>query len=111
VDICSEVCSHQKSSKNAVKVIRKATEEDIKKFQWLREKEIKAYDLCLKRIKARQLPMKLVRVRYFFNEKKGIFYYTADGRIDFALSALRKNLNVNLLVSSFFSNFMERENV
>ena len=32
-------------------------------------------------------------------------------QIDFALSALRKNLNVNLLVSSFFSNFMERENV
>lgn len=29
--------------------------------------------------------MKLVRVRYFFNEKKGIFYYTADGRIDFRL--------------------------
>jgi cell fate regulator YaaT (PSP1 superfamily) len=28
-------------------------------------------------------PLKLVMVRYFFNEKKGIFYYTADGRIDF----------------------------
>jgi cell fate regulator YaaT (PSP1 superfamily) len=34
-------------------------------------------------IKERNLPMKLVMIRYFFNEKKGIFYYTADGRIDF----------------------------
>jgi cell fate regulator YaaT (PSP1 superfamily) len=37
----------------------------------------------LQRIKERNLAMKLVMVRYFFNEKKGIFYYTADGRIDF----------------------------
>jgi cell fate regulator YaaT (PSP1 superfamily) len=37
----------------------------------------------LQRIKERNLPMKLVMVRYFFNEKKAIFYYTADGRIDF----------------------------
>jgi hypothetical protein len=38
---------------------------------------------CSDRIRDRALPMKLVEVRYFFNEKKGIFYYTADGRIDF----------------------------
>ena len=83
IDVSSQVCNHHKSSKNAVKIIRKATEDDKRKFKWLKEKEIKAFDFCLKRIKARQLPMKLVRVRYFFNEKKGIFYYTADGRIDF----------------------------
>ncbi len=83
IDTSSEVCSHQKSAKDAVKVIRKATEEDEKKHKWLRKKEKKAFDLCLKRIKSRDLPMKLVMVRYFFDEKKGIFYYTADGRIDF----------------------------
>lgn len=83
VDTKSEIVQCPKVAKNAVKVIRKATEEDIKKFQWLREKEKKAFDFCLERIKARNLPMKLVAVRYFFNEKKGIFYYTADGRIDF----------------------------
>jgi len=83
IDVSSEVCNHHKSSKNAVKVIRKATEEDKRKFKWLKEKETRAFDFCLKRIRARKLLMKLVRVRYFFNEKKGIFYYTADGRIDF----------------------------
>jgi cell fate regulator YaaT (PSP1 superfamily) len=64
-------------------VIRKATDDDLKKFQWLREKEKKAFEYCLNRIRARGLQMKLVGVRYFFDEKKGIFYYTADGRIDF----------------------------
>ncbi|MFQ6069021.1 MAG: stage 0 sporulation family protein [Candidatus Aminicenantales bacterium] len=83
VDNSSEVCRHKKILKKAVKVIRKATEEDIDKFRWLKKKEEKAFAFCLKRIKERRLPMKLVKVSYFFNEKKGIFYYTADGRIDF----------------------------
>ncbi len=83
IDTSSKVCSHQKSAQDAVKVIRKATEEDEKKHKWLRKKEKKAFDFCLERIKSRNLPMKLVMVRYFFDEKKGIFYYTADGRIDF----------------------------
>jgi cell fate regulator YaaT (PSP1 superfamily) len=83
IDVGSEVCEHRKSSETAVKVIRKATEEDKRKFEWLKEKEKKAFEFCLQRIKVRNLPMKLVAVRYFFNEKKGIFYYTADGRIDF----------------------------
>jgi len=83
IDDSSEVCAHKKATKDAVKVIRMATEEDEKKFKWLRKKEKRAFDFCLGRIKSRNLPMKLVMVRYFFNEKKGIFYYTADGRIDF----------------------------
>ncbi|MBN1274216.1 MAG: hypothetical protein JXB26_18290 [Candidatus Aminicenantes bacterium] len=72
-----------KTKKDSVKILRKATEEDKDKFKWLEEKEQKAFQFCLSRIKERQLPMKLVRVRYYFSEKKGIFYYTADGRIDF----------------------------
>jgi cell fate regulator YaaT (PSP1 superfamily) len=83
VDASSKLCRHEKSVKDAVKVIRNATEDDKDKFQWLKKKEKKAYDFCLKKIKERNLPMKLVMVRYFFDEKKGIFYYTADGRIDF----------------------------
>lgn len=85
IDDSSSICSYRKSRKGAVKIIRKATDDDKKKFKWLKEKEKDAFDFCLKRIKARNLPMKLVMVRYFFNEKKGIFYYTADGRIDFRL--------------------------
>ena len=83
VDASSKICSHPKSAKDVGKVIRNATEDDKKKFSWLKKKEKKAFAFCLKKIKERNLPMKLVMVRYFFNEKKGIFYYTADGRIDF----------------------------
>lgn len=79
----SPICQHAKAEKNAVRVVRKATDEDIRKFEWLADKEGKAFDLCLERIKAHNLNMKLVSVRYFFSEKKGIFYYTADARVDF----------------------------
>jgi cell fate regulator YaaT (PSP1 superfamily) len=79
-----------KINQYAAKVIRIASKDDIKKFEWMRRKEKKAFDFCLDRIRKRNLPMKLVRVHYFFNEKKGIFYYTADGRIDFR--ALVKDL-------------------
>jgi cell fate regulator YaaT (PSP1 superfamily) len=83
IDEVSAVCCHAKSVKAAPAVIRKATDDDLRKYNWLRDKEKRAFQFCLQRIKAHRLPMKLSAVRYFFNEKKGIFYYTADGRIDF----------------------------
>ncbi len=83
VDGTSTYCHNPKAARLAVQIIRKATAEDIRKSEWLREREARAYDLCLQRIAAHNLAMKLVAVRYFFSEKKGIFYYTADGRIDF----------------------------
>ncbi|MGB8951061.1 MAG: regulatory iron-sulfur-containing complex subunit RicT [Candidatus Aminicenantales bacterium] len=83
IDDSSPVCQYLKASEELPKIIRKATVDDQKKFKWLREKERKAFNLCLQRIKDRGLSMKLTAVRYFFNEKKGIFFYTADGRIDF----------------------------
>jgi cell fate regulator YaaT (PSP1 superfamily) len=83
IDMSTRVCQVPKAASGAVKIIRRASEDDVRKFNWLREKEKRAYELCLQRIRARNLPMKLVAVKYFFNEKKGIFYYTADGRIDF----------------------------
>jgi cell fate regulator YaaT (PSP1 superfamily) len=83
VDGTSTYCHNPKASRLAVQVIRKATAEDVRRSEWLREREARAYDLCLQRIAAHNLAMKLVAVRYFFSEKKGIFYYTADGRIDF----------------------------
>ena len=46
-----------------------------------REKE--AYDFCLRRIKERNMDMKLVRVEHLFDGSKAIFYFTADGRVDF----------------------------
>jgi len=84
-NISGKICDSSKPEKDIVKITSIATEDDIKKSAWLEKKEQRAFHFCLQRIKARNLPMKLVRVRYFFNEKKGIFYYTADGRIDFRL--------------------------
>jgi cell fate regulator YaaT (PSP1 superfamily) len=77
------VCEMTKAAKDAVKVVRRATEEDERSFKNLAGREERAFSFCLKRIADRNLPMKLVKVRFFTNEKKGIFYYTADGRIDF----------------------------
>ena len=98
VDGTSTCCRTPKAAKMAVSVIRKAAPDDIRKFEWLREKEAGAYDLCLQRITAHNLPMKLVTVRYFFTEKKGIFYYTADGRIDFRqlVKELAKELRMRI---------------
>lgn len=76
-------CKTSNSSKNTVKILRKATLEDEEKFLQLGKNEETAFGFCLEKIKDRNLPMKLVKVRYFSNEKKGIFYYTADGRVDF----------------------------
>lgn len=90
MDMPRKIRENPKAEIEAVKIIRKATEKDKEKFSWMRKKEKEAFDFCLEKIKERKLPMKLVRVRYFFNEKKGIFYYTADGRIDFR--ALVKDL-------------------
>jgi cell fate regulator YaaT (PSP1 superfamily) len=84
-NVSGKICGSSKPAKDIIKILSIATEDDIKKFAWLEKKEQRAFQFCLQRIKARKLPMKLVRVRYFFNEKKGIFYYTADGRIDFRL--------------------------
>lgn len=77
------ICEMPKSSQDAVKIVRKASIEDEEKFCQLQKKEENAFAFCLEKIKFRNLPMKLVKVRYFSNEKKGIFYYTADGRVDF----------------------------
>ncbi|MCM1364833.1 MAG: stage 0 sporulation family protein [Faecalibacterium sp.] len=64
-------------------VIRRATEADFKVIEENKEREKSAYDICLKKIANRGLKMKLVSVEYAFDRNKIIFYFTADGRIDF----------------------------
>ncbi|MBO8169901.1 MAG: stage 0 sporulation family protein [Thermoanaerobacteraceae bacterium] len=65
------------------KVIRKATKEDEKKVKENEQKEKEAFNICLKKIEEHGLPMKLVDVEYTFDVSKIIFYFTADGRVDF----------------------------
>ena len=64
-------------------VIRVATEEDIKKEAKNKEKEKEAFDICLEKIKKHGLEMKLIDAEYTFDNNKVLFYFTADGRIDF----------------------------
>jgi len=64
-------------------VVRKANEDDFEQMQVNREKEAKAMEICLEKIEAHGLPMKLVDVEQTFGGNKIIFYFTADGRIDF----------------------------
>jgi len=64
-------------------VTRKATAADLERIAENRQLEKKAFDICLKMIAEHQLPMKLVDVEYTFDHNKIIFYFTADGRVDF----------------------------
>lgn len=64
-------------------IIRKATEEDDKKQAENKEKEKKAYKICLEKIQKHGLEMKLINTEYTFDNNKVLFYFTADGRIDF----------------------------
>ena len=64
-------------------VIRMATQKDDAKEESNRKKEKEAYQICVKKIRAHQLEMKLIDVEYTFDNNKILFYFTADGRIDF----------------------------
>ncbi len=64
-------------------VIRIATQEDDAKEEENRKKEKDAYQICLEKIKKHNLEMKLIDAEYTFDNNKLLFYFTADGRIDF----------------------------
>ncbi len=64
-------------------VIRAATEEDLKKLEEIKAKEKSAFGICEEKIREHKLDMKLVDVEYTFDCGKILFYFTADGRVDF----------------------------
>lgn len=64
-------------------VLRRATPEDQQQIEANREKEKKAFQVALEKIAVHELPMKLISVEQTFDGNKIIFYFTADGRIDF----------------------------
>ena len=71
-------------------IIRRATEADLQKLEKNKEQEARAFDIAQKKIAEHQLEMKLVNVEYTFDGSKVLFYFTADGRVDFR--ALVKDL-------------------
>ncbi len=64
-------------------LIRIATPEDLQQLEENKEKEKIAFDICEKKIAEKKLDMKLVNVEYTFDNGKILFYFTADGRVDF----------------------------
>ena len=64
-------------------VLRLATEDDLRRAEANAKNEKMAFDLCLEKIAARKLEMKLISVEYTFDNSKVIFYFTANGRVDF----------------------------
>ena len=86
---CGEVVISNKSVedndiiKPLKQVMRVATEEDMEQVKKNKEKEKEAFQICLEKIAAHKLKMKLVDVEYTFDCSKILFYFTADGRVDF----------------------------
>ena len=64
-------------------MLRMATENDRRTVEYNRKKESEAFDICEKKIEEHGLDMKLVNVSVSFDGNKIIFYFTADGRVDF----------------------------
>lgn len=65
------------------KVLRAANDEDKAKNAENKQKEEQAFSVCIKKVEEHSLSMKLVDVEYTFDNNKVIFYFTADGRVDF----------------------------
>ena len=65
------------------KVIRIANSKDHKHYEECQKKEKEAFHICQKKIKEHKLDMTLTDVEYKFDDSKILFYFTADGRIDF----------------------------
>lgn len=64
-------------------IIRRATEEDTKRNESNKEKSKEAFNICVEKIAKHKLDMKLIDAEYTFDNNKVLFYFTADGRIDF----------------------------
>ena len=64
-------------------IIRKATEADAERDRRNKEKSKEAFNICLQKIAKHKLAMKLIEAEYTFDNNKVLFYFTADGRIDF----------------------------
>ncbi|WP_027339743.1 PSP1 domain-containing protein [Halonatronum saccharophilum] len=62
---------------------RKANSKDLEKYEKNKNEAEEAFDICLEKIKNHGLPMKLIDSEYTLDKKKLLFYFTADGRIDF----------------------------
>ena len=83
VAISNRMVPDETVTKPLKKVIRIATYKDKKHYEENKQKEKEAFEICLKKIKEHKLDMTLTDVEFKFDNSKVLFYFTADGRIDF----------------------------
>ena len=83
VVICSKKINPEKKFGDLKKIIRIASKEDIKNYEFYKSKERDAFKICEEKIKKHKLNMHLSEVEYKFDGSKILFYFTAEGRIDF----------------------------
>ena len=79
----SRAIDEEKVQKELKRVIRIANERDLKRYQECQRNEKEAFIYCNKKIKEYGLKMNLTDVEFKFNNSKVLFYFTADGRVDF----------------------------
>ena len=73
----------KQASQPLKKMLRPATPQDIERIEKNREKEAVAFKICQEKVRGHNLDMKLIDVEYTFDNSKVLFYFTADGRVDF----------------------------
>ena len=83
VTIANREVSDEEITSPLKPVLRMANEADLTTVKENREKEKAAFNVCLEKIQYHKLDMKLVDVEYTFDRNKILFYFTADGRVDF----------------------------
>ena len=64
-------------------MVRMATDSDRRTVEYNRKRESEAFDICEKKIAEHNLDMKLTKVEYSFDARQIVFFFTADGRVDF----------------------------
>lgn len=78
-----DVVADKESKEPLKKVVRQATNTDLRQIEDNRLKAKEAFNTCFKKIEEHKLDMKLVRAEYSFDRSKIVFYFTATGRVDF----------------------------
>ncbi len=83
VAVANREVAEEEIVKPLKQVIRLATPKDVAQMEENRKREVHAFEVCQQKILDHKMDMKLVDVEYTFDNSKILFYFTADGRVDF----------------------------
>lgn len=83
VAVANREVAEEEIVKPLKQVVRLATPKDVAQMEENRKREVHAFEVCQQKILDHKMDMKLVDVEYTFDNSKILFYFTADGRVDF----------------------------